>query len=183
MGTGVDQARDEDHRTPAGPPTSGQTRRAEPGAAIGPEGLRAAAVVWLVVNAVNVLQSIGFATRPIAPEVNPALGLAIAALAIPATWALVVFVRVHAGCRLVAGPVVFGAFVVVMLIVNHLLDIEWRDPVVPAILVPYLLLFFGSIFLMGIPMFRIDRRRWLVTVGTTILLLASMAYAISVGVG
>jgi len=41
---------------------------------LGPAGLRAATVVWLVVNAVGVLQAIGFATRPFAPEVNPALG-------------------------------------------------------------------------------------------------------------
>ncbi len=140
-------------------------------------------MVWLVVNAVNVMQAIGFASRPFAPEVNQALGLVMVALAIPATWALWTFVRLRAGWRFVAGPLVFDAFVVLMVLVDYLLDVEWRDPVVPAIQVPYLLLFFGSIFLMGIPMFRIDRRRWLVTVITAALLLASMVYAIAVGVG
>jgi hypothetical protein len=51
------------------------------------------------------------------------------------------------------------------------------------ILVPYLLLFFGAILLMGLPMFRLDRRLWLVTVVTTVLLLGSMGVAIRKGVG
>jgi hypothetical protein len=183
MATGLHQALDGFHRSPVGPPTTGAADRAGPGLTVGPEGLRAATVVWLVVNAVKVLQAIGFATRPFAPELNPALGLVMAGLAIPATWALWTFVRLGAGWRLVVGPLAFDAFVVLMVLVDYLLDIEWRDPVVPAIQVPYLLLFFGAIILMGIPMFRIDRRRWLLTVVTTALLLASMVYAISMGVG
>jgi hypothetical protein len=147
------------------------------------ECLRAAFTVWVVVNAVNVLQAVGFATRPFAPEVNPILGLVIAALAAPATWALVTFARHRAGWRFLAGPAAFDAFVVLLLWVDHIARIEWRDPVVPVILVPYLTLFFGSIFLMGAPMYRIDRRRWSVTVATTTLLLAAMLYAMAAGVG
>jgi len=150
---------------------------------LGQEGRRAADVVWLVVNAVCVLQAVGFATRPFAPDVNGALGLVMAVLAIPATWALVVFVRVRAGWRHLAGPVVYDAFIVLMLAVDHVLDIEWRDPVVPAIQVPYVALFFAAIVLMGAPMFRIDRRRWLVTVATASLLLVAMLYAMAMGVG
>jgi len=150
---------------------------------LAPECLRAAITVWFVVNGVNVLQAVGFATRPIAPGINPVLGLVIAALAVPATWALVVFVRHRAGWRHLAGPIVFDAFVLLMLAVEQVASIEWRDPVVPAILIPYLALFFGSIFLMGVPMLRIDRRRWLVTVATTALLLASMLFAMVMGVG
>ena len=85
--------------------------RDETVAMLGVEGLRAALVVWLVVNAVNLLQSVGFATRPFAPEVNPVLGLVIAALAIPATWALLVFRRRRAGWLFLAGPLAFDAFV------------------------------------------------------------------------
>jgi ABC-type lipoprotein release transport system permease subunit len=36
---------------------------------------------------------------------------------------------------------------------------------------------------MGLPMFRQDRRLWLVTVATTVLLLGSMGFAIHKGVG
>jgi hypothetical protein len=45
------------------------------------------------------------------------------------------------------------------------------------------LLFFGSIFLMGLPMFRMNRRLWLVTAATTVLLLGSMGIAMRMGVG
>jgi hypothetical protein len=67
--------------------------------------------------------------------------------------------------------------------VEYLARVQWRDPLVPVIAVPYLILFFGSIILMGLPMYRLDRRRWLVTVTTSVILLDSMIYAISVGVG
>jgi hypothetical protein len=152
-------------------------------ARLGREGLQAAVVVWLVVNAVNLLQSLGFVTRAVTPGVNELLGLVIAALAIPATWAVLVFRRRRAGWLFLAGPVVFDAFVVLMLAVDYLARVEWRDPVVPVIEVPYLVLFFGSIVLMGLPMYRLDRRRWLVTAATSIILLGSMAYAMSAGVG
>lgn len=159
------------------------TRVDRPPNVLGPECLRAASTVWVVVNAVNVLQAIGFASRPFAPDVNPMLGLVIAALAAPATWALATFARHRAGWRQLAGPAAFDIFVGLMLWVDHIAEIEWRDPIVPVIQVPYLTLFFGSILLMGVPMFRIDRRRWLVTVATTALLLAAMVYAIAEGVG
>ncbi len=155
----------------------------DPHASLGPDGLRAATTIWLVVNAVNVLQSVGFATRPFAPWVNPVLGLVIAALAIPATWALLVFIRIGAGWRFTAGPLVFDAFVILLLLVERVFRIAWRDPAIPAIQIPYLVLFFGSIFLMGVPMYRIDRRKWLVTAATTVLLLAAMVYATVMGVG
>jgi hypothetical protein len=51
------------------------------------------------------------------------------------------------------------------------------------ILVPYLMLFFGSILLMGIPMFRLNRGLWMVTVASTVLLLSSMLVAMRKGVG
>ena len=48
---------------------------------------------------------------------------------------------------------------------------------------PYLVLFFGSILLMGLPMFSMNRQLWLVTVVTTVLLLGSMGVAMLKGVG
>jgi hypothetical protein len=159
------------------------TRAGGTGDVLNPGFMRAALTVWVVVNAVNLLQAVGFATRPFAPDVNPLLGLVIAALAVPATWALATFVRQRAGWRHLAGPAAFDAFVALMLWVDHIARVEWRDPPAPVIEVPYLTLFFGSIFLMGLQMFRIDRRRWLVTVATTALLLAAMVYASAAGVG
>jgi hypothetical protein len=138
--------------------------------------------VWVVVNLVNVLQAIGFASRKrYGMAVNHGLGYAIALLAIPATAALVGFVRAGAGWLLIAGPVAFDAFVVLMLWVDYLRPVEFRSPRRPAILVPYLVLFFGSIVLMGIPMFAIERGLWLVTVATSTMLLGSMLWAARAG--
>jgi hypothetical protein len=78
---------------------------------------------------------------------------------------------------------VFLVFVGFMIAVEYIWPVEFRLPVRYGILVPYLLLFFGSILLMGLPMFRMDRRLWLVTVATTVLLLASMGVAMRKGVG
>jgi len=162
-----------------------------PASCIGPNGAKPAAwramlVVWVVVNLVNVLQAAGFASRTPGPGgmgVNHALGLVIAVLALPATWALVVFVRERTGWRLYLGPLVFDAFVVLMLVVDYALALEFRDPQRPAILAPYLLLFFGSIVLMGSPMYRCSRPRWALTAATSALLLAAMVYALARGVG
>jgi hypothetical protein len=139
--------------------------------------------VWGVVNAVNVLQTVGFATRPVAPEVNEVAGWVMVVLAIPATAALVGFVRAGSGWRLIVGPTVYDLFIGFMLVVEDWLAIEFRDPRRPAILIPYLVLFFGSIVLMGAPMLRINKRLWAVTAATSVLLLGSMLWALSIGVG
>jgi predicted ferric reductase len=145
----------------------------------------AALTVWGVVNSVNVLQAAGFASRVLtgSRDVNRALGLAIAVLAIPAALALAAFVREGTGARHRLGPASFLVFVAFMIAVEHVWPVEFRSPARPAILVPYLVLFFGSIFLMGVPMFRMNRRLWLVTAVTTVLLLAAMMVAIAAGVG
>jgi hypothetical protein len=135
------------------------------------------------VNAVNVLQSVGFVTRPFASWVNPVLGVGIALLALPATWALLRLLEHRAGVLLLAGPVAFDLFVAFHVAVEYILRIPWRDPVVIGVQVPYLTLFFGSILLMGLPMYRLDRRRWGVTAVTTTVLLGAMVYAIAIGAG
>lgn len=183
---GITRFGGEAHPGPSAPahrPATRRERTAETRARLGADGLRAATVIWLMVNAVNVLQAVGFVTRPFAPEVNPVLGLVIAVLALPAIQAVRVLVRVRAGWLWYGGPLAFGAFAILMLAVDHLGQVEWRNPLVPAIAAPYLGLFFGSIVLMGLPMLRVDPRRWLVTVASTAILLTSMLYAMSQGVG
>jgi phosphatidylserine synthase len=145
----------------------------------------AALVVWGVVNAVNVLQAVGFLSRVPTGSlaVNHLLGRVMIGLAIPATVALVAFARAGAGVRHWIGPGVYLAFVALMIAVEYVWPVEFRSPMRYDILVPYLVLFFGSILLMGLPMFRMNRPLWLVTVGTTILLLGSMGFAMSKGVG
>jgi len=140
---------------------------------------------WGVVNLVNLLQSAGFFSRVLTGkmEINRVLGYAIMVLAIPASIALVGFIRAQADWRQWVGLAVFIVFLLLMISVEYLWQIEFRSPVNHKILVPYLVLFFGSILLMGLPMFRMDRRLWLVTVATTVLLLTSMVVAMRRGVG
>jgi hypothetical protein len=145
----------------------------------------AALTVWGVVNAVNVLQAAGFLSRVWTGSraINHLLGYVIIALAVPAAVALVAFVRAGAGSQQWVGPAVYLAFVAFMVAVEYAWPVEFRSPPRYGILVPYLSLFFGAILLMGLPMFRMDRRLWLVTVATTLLLLGSMGIAMRKGVG
>ena len=145
----------------------------------------AALTVWIIVNAINVLQSAGFLSRVVTGKraINHLLGYGIVALAAPAALAMVAFIRTRAGWRQWIGPAAFLAFAAFMVGVEYIWRVEFRSPMRYDILVPYLVLFFGSILLMGLPMFRINRRLWLVTVATTVLLLGSMGFAMYMGVG
>jgi hypothetical protein len=145
----------------------------------------AALTVWGVVNAVNILQAVGFLSRVYTNSmaINHILGYVMIALAVPTTLALVAFGRARAGWRRWGGPAVYLAFVALLVVVDYVWPVEFRSPMRYSILVPYLLLFFGAILLMGLPMFHIDRRLWLVTVATSVLLLGSMGAAMYAGVG
>lgn len=145
----------------------------------------AALTVWGVVNVLNLLQSAGFLSRVITGNraINHLLGWGIIVLAFPAGLALAAFIRTQSPWRQWIGPAVFLAFLTLMVIVEYIWQVEFRSPMRSDILVPYLVLFFGSILLMGLPMFRINRRLWLVTVATTLLLLGSMVTAMYRGVG
>jgi hypothetical protein len=145
----------------------------------------AALTVWGVVNAVNILQAAGFLSRVYTKSmmINHVLGYVMIALAVPTTLALIAFGRARAGWRQWFGSAVYLAFVVLLVVVDYIWPVEFRSPMRYDILVPYLLFFFGAILLMGLPMFRMDRRLWLVTVATTVLLLGAMGVAMYAGVG
>lgn len=144
----------------------------------------AALTVWYVVNAVNVLQAAGFLSRVRTGSmvVNHTLGYLIILLAIPSILALIGFAHAGADRLHWVGPVVFLTFIVLMAVVDYARPVEFRNPMRYDILVPYLVLFFGAILLMGLPMFRLNRQLWLVTVVTTVLLLGSMGVAMRKGV-
>jgi hypothetical protein len=148
-------------------------------------GQWAVLTVWGVVNAVNVLQTLGFLSRVRtgSTATNHLFGYAIIALAIPAGVAFAALIRARAGWLHLMGPAMFLAFVAFMVVVDYAWPIEFRSPIRPRILVPYLTLFFGAILLMGLPMFRLDRHLWLVTVATSAALLGSMILAMRAGVG
>jgi hypothetical protein len=144
-----------------------------------------ALAVWAVVNAVNVLQGAGFLSRIVTGSlaINHRLGYVMIGLAVPAAVAAAGMARGGAGWLHWAGPVAYVAFIAFMVAVQYVWAVEFRSPVRYGIMVPYLVLFFGSILMMGLPMFRLDRRLWLVTVVTTVFLLVSMVAAMRRGVG
>ena len=145
----------------------------------------AALTVWGVVNTVNVLQAVGFLSRIRSGTMalNHRLGYVMVALAAPTLIALIACVRSHAGVVTSLGPVLYLSFVALMLAVDYIAPREFRSPPRYGILVPYLVLFFGAILLMGLPMFEEDRSYWWVTVTTSVLLLASMVAAMRRGAG
>ncbi len=145
----------------------------------------AALTVWAVVNSVNVLQTAGFFSRVRTGSMtlNHRLGYVMIALSVPILVALLAFIRWQAGVLAYIGPVAYLCFVALMLAVDYVAPVEFRSPPRYEILVPYLVLFFGSILLMGLPMYWLDRSLWLVTVATSVLLLASMVTAMRKGVG
>ncbi|HEY5185646.1 MAG TPA: hypothetical protein VIM19_12240 [Actinomycetes bacterium] len=133
-----------------------------------------------MVNLVILAQSVGFASRRRhGMVVNQALGLGIAVLGAPATAALLGYAR--AGSSWWVGPAVFDVLVVLMIVVDYVRPVDLRQPARPAILAPYLLLFFGSIVLMGLSMFEVNRGMWLVTVTTSVVLLIATAAAMRQG--
>jgi len=145
----------------------------------------AALTVWTVVNTVNLLQSVGFLSRVWTKNrtINQRIGYAIAGLAVPAMAALTSYARIGAGWLYLAGPAMFLVFVVFMIGIDYVWKIEFRSPLRASIAVPYLVLFFGSIILMGLPMFSLNRTLWLVTVITSLALVGSMGLAMRKDVG
>ena len=141
--------------------------------------------VWAVVNAVCILQAAGFLSRipTRSMAINHALGYVIVALSVPTAVALVALVRAGSGWFYWIGPAAYLAFVALMIVVEYIVQVEFRTPPNYAVLVPYLVLFFGSIVLMGLPMFRLNRALWFVTAVSAVLLLGSMVAAMRKGVG
>lgn len=139
----------------------------------------AALTIWAVVNSVNLLQSAGFLSRVRSRglTLNHTLGYGMMALGIPTAGALIAFLRSSAPPLQWVGALVYLLFLALMIVVDYVRPVEFRAPPQPKILAPYLLLFFGAIVLMGLPMVRLSLPLWLVTVATTVLLVASMLVA------
>lgn len=144
----------------------------------------AALTVWGIVNSVNVLQGLGFLSRirTGGMAVNQQLGYVMIGLAVPSAVALAAFLRTGAGWLQWAGPALYIVFIGFMVAVDYIHPLEFRSPVRGEILIPFLVLFFGSILLMGLPMYRLDRNLWVITVATTVFLLVSMIAAMRKGV-
>ena len=96
---------------------------------------------------------------------------------------MLVALRAGAGWQQWIGPATYIVFVAMMVAVEYVWRMEFRSPPRHPVLVPYLVLFFGSIVLMGAPMLPINRGLWLVTVVSAVILVGSMVAAMREGVG
>ena len=140
-------------------------------------------LVWATVNVVCVAQAIGFYSRTSGPKVQFAMGIVIMALAVPAGVALARDLSAGRPLWQWIGAAVFIVFAVMELLVDHVARTEFRNPPRAAILVPYLILFFGGILLMGIRMYPVSKPLWGVTAVTATLLILAMVRAHAKGVG
>ena len=111
------------------------------------------------------------------------MGVVIMAMAVPAGVAVARDLASGRPLWKWAGAAVFVVFAVVELLVDYVLDVEFRRPARPAILAPYLLLFFGSIVLMGIRMYPVSKPLWGITALTAVGLVTAMMWAHTKGVG
>lgn len=139
-------------------------------------------LVFVVVNVTAVAQTIGFFSRPSGPAVQSAMGVLVMAMAVPAAAALVLEHGAGTPVRS-AGIVMFIAFALMELMVDYVLDVEFRQPRNAAVLVPYLVLFYGSILLMGLSLFRASLVLWGITAITCAGLLAATVWAQLKGYG
>lgn len=147
------------------------------------ELLRTDTVVFAIASTTCVAQTVGFMSRTSGHTIQSVAGVIIMVLALPAAWVL--WADRSAGIALWnhIGPALFVAFCAVSFYVDYVPGIEFRDPVNGAILVPYLLLFYGSILFMGLRLFPVSRPLWAVTAAAAVALLWATGWAQFKGVG
>src|SRR5690606_9254574 len=87
----------------------------------------AALTTWVIVNLVSLLQSAGFISRILTGSmaINHTLGYGIIALGIPSVVSLIAFISAGAGWQQWIGLVVFLAFLVLMIAVEYIWQVEF----------------------------------------------------------
>lgn len=147
-----------------------------------PDVTLADVLLFAVVNVACIAQAIGFFSRPHNPDWNRGLGVLIMTMAIPAAASALLLVRGGRGWWWLA-PASFVAFAAFGLAVDYVLGIPFRQPRQPAILIPYLTLFYGSILAMGLALLPVSRVLWAITGGSAALLVVATVVAQIRGVG
>ena len=139
----------------------------------------------LVVNAVNVLQSAGFLARISTGSMamNRLTGLRDDRPRGAGGARPLGFRACSAQVGSSGSAVVHIAFIVLMIVVDYVSPLSSGRLHATVFLPPTSCCSSVSILLMGIPMFRLNRGLWMVTVANTVLLLSSMLVAMRKGVG
>lgn len=145
--------------------------------------LRTDTVVFAITCITCVAQTVGFMSRTSGQSIQSVAGVIIMALVLPAVWVL----WADRGAGIAGwnhiGPALFVGFCALSLYVDYIPGVEFRAPVNAAVLVPYLILFYGSILFMGLRLFPVSRPLWATTATAATALLWATGWAQYKGVG
>ncbi len=102
-----------------------------------------------------------FAARNWQPEIELRWGWIVYAMGIPGLALAILFLRANdVPAIFPAGALVFTAWALFGFIVDRVLEIEWRAPILPAVFYPYVVLYVVWQILFWIPMWSIGRLYW-----------------------
>ena len=99
-------------------------------------------LILIVAITSNVLTILVFASRPRHPTLAKAFGLGFIAIAVPAAAIIAIYVGEGRPWGYCVPPVLFICFAILVLLLDHILHIEFRSPPRYNILGPFLLLYY-----------------------------------------
>jgi hypothetical protein len=131
---------------------------------------------WMVTSA-NLVGTGYFVTRVHAPSAAPLLGAGTELAGIPAlTLSVIDITRKKTDLSTWAG-IGYATWALGAVTIDHLLKVEYRDPVKPAILVPYVVGYYAAIGCLSAAQHRNGYVPWAIAGGTCLLDLAASFYA------
>ena len=139
--------------------------------------------IFIVANAVNLLSAAMFITRVRLPERTGLFGNLALLMGLPAAILAVLGMANQVGLMTWLMPLLYAGFSVFGLLVDVILKIEFRQPRRPAILVPFLLLFFISLIGMWGMLWNLGVLPWAITGLTYFAMVGASFYALGKGVG
>ena len=139
--------------------------------------------LFLTVNAINILSFLMFLSRVHFERTAELFGLLALFAAIPA--ALIGLVNWYQKAPFFAWfpALLYAGWGVFDFFLDYVYKVEFRQPMLPSILVPFLVLFYGSIAGMGFSFWKVDFSFWLICAITSGLNVSGAFYAILNGVG
>jgi hypothetical protein len=131
---------------------------------------------WLATSA-NLVGTGYFITRVHAPSAAPYLGAGTELMGVPILASSIVdLTRKKSDFTTWAG-VGYGAWALGAATIDHVLKLEYRNPVRPAILVPYVVGYYAAIGCLSAAQYKSGYLPWAIAGGTCLLTLASSFYA------
>lgn len=140
-------------------------------------------LVFILSLLANVLSLLMFLARVHWPGVAGLLGNLALAMGVPALVVAIVGALAGLGVMFWLMPLLYAAFCLFGLIVDVILNVEFRQPRRPAILVPFLVLFYVSLIGMWGMLWQLGFVPWALVGVVYFGMLGSSFYALGKGVG